>query len=170
MKNTLFITCATVLLILSQCTSKKATTFDLEKEKALIMGLIEKNKNFIISGSKDELVLFVRKYSLDQSYTMSNDSLMFINIADSSDQAIYNGYASGAVRIVSMDEYYPPMIKVFSDGRSGYCIGKYLMTIKRDSSGVKISRKSTISFIQVFEKPDSIWKMGDCVQNIKPIR
>lgn len=170
MKNTLFITCAIVVLILSQCTSRRATTFDPEKEKALIMELFEKNMNFIINGSKDDLVPFIRKYSIDRTYTMTNDSLLFINLADSSDQAIYSWYASGPSKMVSMDQYYPPVIKIFSDGRSGYCIGKYLVTFKRDSSGVEISRKSTLSFISIVEKPDSIWKMGDCMQNIKPIR
>lgn len=169
MKNLLFITCAIVLLILTQCSTKKTISFDPEKEKALIMEIIEKNNNIQTMGSKDDFVTFIRKYNIDRFYGMSNDSLLLFNLADSSDQAI-SAWISGPSRIVRMDQYYPPVIKIFSDGKSGYCFGKYLVTLKRDSSGVETSRRATLSFIQLFEKPDSIWKMGDYMQNIKPIK
>jgi hypothetical protein len=115
MKNTLLITLASVLFILTQCTSKNSASFDPEKEKALIMELFEKNNQIFIDGNVNELVPFMRKYCIDKSYTMTNDSLVFINIADSSDQVIYSWYAEGSTKVLSMDPYYPPVIKIFPD-------------------------------------------------------
>lgn len=167
MKPLLFVTMIVSLIILSQCNRVANKVIDPEKEKLQIQKLLNDNYDQLVKADKKDFVAFARKYSLAKGYLMANDSLIFVNIADTSDDRIYLSAFPGSIRYNSFKPLYTPIIKIMPDGKTAYSFSKDLVTYSYDSLGKKITRKFMMTCLQIFEKSDSIWKTGDYMMSTK---
>lgn len=169
MKKLLFHNLLLILLIFGACQSKKVSVIDYESEKAKIEKIARENFDLLIKGDKQELVKFIRKYNLPKFYSADQYIVRFENFNDSTDEAIGNEYlpsSPSASKLLSFTPEMKPIIKVTPDGKMAYYLGKELMKIEYDSLKIRKQKNFHLTFLEIFEKQDSVWQMGDVMQAV----
>jgi hypothetical protein len=146
------------------CQSNKISEVNYESEKAKIEKISKENFDLLVKGDKQELIKFIRKFSLPKGYSADQYSIIFQNIADSTDEAIAKEFFPKSFKFISFTDEMKPIIKVSQDGKMAYCLGKDLMKTEYDSMNIKKVNTLHYTYLAIFEKKDSIWQEGDIMQ------
>jgi hypothetical protein len=147
--------CSTMLIFVMLIGCKHgSTSVDLKIEKAEIQKLLDLEMALYKNDDKQGVVNFYRKYYMPQSYLLSGDTLIIAHNLSKSDEEEITGSKR---QYPSVSDIFPPIITLSPDGRMAYVILKQHFEWKKDS----IEGKMSIARFRIYNKVDSIWKIGD---------
>lgn len=132
-----------------------STSVDLEIEKAEIQKLLDLEMAVDKNNDKQGVVNFERKYRMPQSFLLSGDTLLLIT--QSMSKSVEEAIIGSKIQWTSVSDIFPPIITLSPDGRMAYVILKRHFEWKKDS----IEGKMSIARFRIYNKVDSIWKIGD---------
>ena len=167
MKKILTLTILAMILVIAGCSNAKKTEDDARIEKEKILDIIETNYKLVGSEDREALIDFVKKHDKRNGYIVMADSIIEYDDSAKPDEELMDDYFPKDRKYIYVKSLMTPVIQLSEDHKMAYTIDKWLLGWEFYVNDDTVVAGMTMTNFTIFEKPDSIWIMGDYMSYTK---
>jgi len=163
-----FFVALVLMLSIASC-NKAEKRADTETEALIIKGILDNQFRLIQNRDTKALKDFLMKHETEKVIIVDRDTIFEYSDMDKTEEQLEALYFQTHIKYIEFKPLMEPIIRFSKDMTMAYAIDSRLVETKADSLGTIIQSRDKYTYLLIFVKSDSLWKMSDYMQGFVKI-